>query len=123
MKNRHFRLGLIISLPLLFIVIGSCREELETGDKQSLDENVESVAGLKAAADLPGRHLAANCFQCHGTNGHAGELKIAGQGAGGMIDKLNEYKSKDPRSNIMHVHAAGYTPEEIKLIAEYFSKQ
>jgi len=123
MKNRHLRLGLIFSLPLLFMVMGSCKEEFETGDKQNTDESVESAVTLKAAADLPGRSLAANCFQCHGTNGYAGELKIAGQGAGGMIDKLNEYKSKDPRSNIMYVHAAGYTQEEIKLIAEYFSKQ
>ena len=94
--------------------------QMENTDKA----NVASELSLKASTiDLPGRTLAANCFQCHGTNGYAGELKIAGQSASGIISELNEMKLKDPRSNIMNVHARGYTDEQIKLIADYISKQ
>ena len=73
--------------------------------------------------DLPGRVLASNCFQCHGTNGYAGELKIGEQSASSIISDINEMKTKDPRSNIMNVHAKAYTTEEIKIIAKYISKQ
>jgi sulfide dehydrogenase cytochrome subunit len=53
----------------------------------------------------------------------AGELKIAGESASEIIGELNEMRAKDPRSNIMNVHALAYTTDEIKLIADYFSKQ
>ena len=111
-----------ISMFSMFL-FSSCRDEMsqmENTDKA----NVASELSLKASTiDLPGRTLAANCFQCHGTNGYAGELKIAGQGASEIISKFNEFKAKDPRSNIMNVHAHGYTDEQIKLIADYISKQ
>ena len=93
----------------------------------STDESVASTnqtATLKAGAiDLPGRVLASNCFQCHGTNGYAGELKIGEQSASSIISDINEMKTKDPRSNIMIVHAKAYTTEEIQLIANYISQQ
>jgi sulfide dehydrogenase cytochrome subunit len=67
--------------------------------------------------------LAFNCFQCHGTNGYATELKIGEQSASSIISDTNEMKTKDPRSNIMVVHAKAYPDEEIKLIANYISQQ
>jgi len=71
----------------------------------------------------PGRTLAANCFQCHGTDGFAGELKIAGQGAAEIIATLDQMRAQSPRANIMNVHAAAYTTQEIALIADYFDHQ
>jgi sulfide dehydrogenase cytochrome subunit len=76
-----------------------------------------------ASVNLAGRALAANCFQCHGTNGNAGELKIAGESASEIISELTEMRGKNPRSNIMNLHAAAYTTSEISLIATYFSQQ
>jgi sulfide dehydrogenase cytochrome subunit len=76
-----------------------------------------------ATLDLPGRVLASNCFQCHGTNGYAGELKIGEQSASSIISDINEMKTKDPRANIMNVHARAYTTEEMQLIANYISQQ
>ena len=125
MKNKSFKLILFSVLALVSVIIISCSKDLINENKA--DDTVTKLndaSTLKASTvDLPGRTLAANCFQCHGTNGYAGELKIAGQGASGMVQKLTEMKAKDPRDNIMNVHAGAYTSDEIKLIADYFSKQ
>jgi sulfide dehydrogenase cytochrome subunit len=102
----------------------ACQKDLsEKEDNDQAPRSNPYVVPAAAVADLPGRTLAANCFQCHGTNGYAEELKIAGQGAGGIIDNFTEFRSESPRDNIMNLHAYAYTPEEIKLIAEFISKQ
>ncbi|MFN8355359.1 MAG: cytochrome c class I [Spirosomataceae bacterium] len=80
------------------------------------------AARLAATADLPGRTLAANCFQCHGTNGYGLE-HLAGKSAKEIVDEMTEMQSKNPRADIMNVHAKAYTTAEIKLIADFFSKQ
>ena len=80
-------------------------------------------AATVAATALPGRTLAANCFQCHGTDGYASELKIAGESRSEIVSELNEMRAEDPRRNIMNVHASAYTPAEITLIADYFAAQ
>ncbi|MDP3642587.1 MAG: cytochrome c class I [Bacteroidota bacterium] len=125
MKIKSMKFKLFSTLVLLSLFLFSCTKDLLPGDKpEKTGISSESSLTLKAAPlDLPGRTLAANCFQCHGTNGYAGELKIAGQGTSGMIQELTEMKAKDPRDNIMNVHARAYTSDEIKLIADYFSKQ
>jgi sulfide dehydrogenase cytochrome subunit len=109
----------------LTLTVTSCSKEPLTEsyiDEAALAEQSEFL--LKAGnVTTPGRALAANCFQCHGTNGYAGELKIAGESSSGIVSELTEMKSKNPGSNIMNAHAAGYTAEQIKLIGDYFSKQ
>jgi cytochrome subunit of sulfide dehydrogenase len=70
----------------------------------------------------PGRTLAANCFQCHGTDGYGLE-HLAGQSAREISGELMEMQFKPARQDIMAVHAQAYTAEEINLIADYFSKQ
>lgn len=82
-----------------------------------------TTAGLSVNMNLPGRTLAANCFQCHGTNGYAGELKIATMSISEITNKMNQYASAPANGDIMNVHAMAYTPSEINLIADYFSKQ
>jgi sulfide dehydrogenase cytochrome subunit len=105
------------------LTLFSCKDNMMPPEEAE-NSGAESELMLKASViDLPGRVLASNCFQCHGTNGYAGELKIGEQSASSIISDINEMKSKDPRSNIMNVHARAYTPEEIKLIADYISKQ
>jgi sulfide dehydrogenase cytochrome subunit len=125
MKFKSFKLILFSALVLLTTFVISCNKDLT--DENQVDGTVTNSNAdltLKAGAiDLPGRLLASNCFQCHGTNGYAGELKIGEQSASSIISDINEMKNKDPRSNIMNVHAKAYTTEEIKLIADYISKQ
>ncbi len=110
---------------LLIVLAFSCsKDQLKEISPEETTASTNQTATLKAGAiDLPGRVLASNCFQCHGTNGYAGELKIGEQSASSIISDINEMKTKDPRSNIMIVHAKAYTDEEIKLIANYISQQ
>jgi len=118
------KLKSLITLLLLAMIVFSCKDEVIQTDKENTVANSEPPVSLKAGViEMPGRLLASNCFQCHGTNGYAGELKIGEQSASSIISDLNEMKAKDPRSNIMNLHARAYTTAEIKLIAEYISKQ
>lgn len=73
----------------------------------------------------PGRLLASNCFQCHGTNGRAvGDMeKLAGKSANEIYEELLEMKGKPANGNIMHVHARGYTDAQLRLIADYLARQ
>ena len=75
-----------------------------------------------ATLNHPGRTLAANCFQCHGTDGYGME-HLAGERVSEIVDELQEIQFEPARKDIMAVHAQAYTAEEIKLIADYFSKQ
>lgn len=110
---------------LLIVLAFSCsKDQMKDISADESATSTNQALTLKAGAiDLPGRVLASNCFQCHGTNGYAGELKIGEQSASSIISDINEMKTKDPRSNIMIVHAKAYTDEEIKLIATYISQQ
>ena len=124
MKKNPRTVGGMMTILALTASLVSCRKETFTEpDMSALEDSKPKTSVTASNMDLPGRTLAANCFQCHGTNGVAGELKIAGESASEIISELNEMRAKDPRSNIMNVHALAYTPDEIKLIADYFSKQ
>jgi len=70
----------------------------------------------------PGRLLASNCFQCHGTNGSGGFDRI--QGSNELLSELRKFASgeEDP-SGIMAAHAVGYTDAQLQLIADFLSKQ
>ncbi|MDP2827104.1 MAG: c-type cytochrome [Sulfuricellaceae bacterium] len=84
-----------------------------------------SSAATTVAAPHPGRLLASNCFQCHGTNGRAvsGFESLAGESAAEIYKEMKEMQRDPAGENIMHVHARGYTDQELQLIADYFSKQ
>ncbi|MBK6334988.1 MAG: hypothetical protein IPF60_04160 [Betaproteobacteria bacterium] len=68
----------------------------------------------------PGRLLASNCFQCHGTNGSGGFDRI--KGSTEVLSELRKFASgeEDP-TGIMAAHAVGYTDEQLQLIADYLS--
>ena len=123
MKRKVFKAASMGALFLATVSFYSCKEDQIT-EETKLNPEAGSELTLKAATiDLPGRVLASNCFQCHGTNGYAGELKIGEQSASSIISDMNEMRTKSPGSNIMNVHARAYTTEEIKLIANYISQQ
>jgi len=125
MKIKFFKLIFFSSLMLVLMLVFSCAEDfVNQNQTEEVEANTNGSVVLKSGEiDLPGRVLASNCFQCHGTNGYAGELKIGEQSASSIISDINEMKTKDPRANIMNVHARAYTKEEIQLIADYISKQ
>lgn len=87
------------------------------------------AGGTQAAATVPlsehpGKIMAGNCFQCHGTDGKGGPFEgIAGESAASLYSDLKELQqSTDPEEAIMRVHALAYTDAQLRLIADYFSK-
>jgi cytochrome subunit of sulfide dehydrogenase len=83
-----------------------------------------------AQAQSPGRLLASNCFQCHGTNGKPGAggfERLAGKSEAEIYEELLELRKPpntvEPEKEIMAVHANGFTLSELRLIARFFSQQ
>ena len=73
-----------------------------------------------------GRLLASNCFQCHGTNGNpmvAGFGRLAGKSSDDLFKALKELQAESDANEIMKVHALGYSDPQLRLIADYFSRQ
>ena len=76
------------------------------------------VAAVPASAAEPGRLLASQCAQCHGTNGAGpGFEEIAGKD---IFNDLIEMKYR-PIEGIMERQARGYTDEQLRLISDYLS--
>ena len=100
---------------------------MKTRDKTTLAALalLGALAALPAAAQTAandGRLLASGCFQCHGTAGLKGGFgTLAGIPKTDMLNKLNDMRRKDARSNIMYPHARGYTTYQLDLIAGYFA--
>jgi cytochrome c553 len=85
---------------------------------------LSSAMPLGASAQPPvDRALAANCFQCHGTDGRAvnGMPSIAGKDADSLFKRTREYQRSDKLNDIMVRQAKGYTDAQISQIAEYFA--
>ena len=80
-----------------------------------------ALAQTTSAVEVPGRLLASNCFQCHGTNGSGGFERLAGMSSSEIIKEMQEMRRENP-PEMMDVHARSYTDAQIKLIAAYFAK-
>jgi cytochrome c553 len=85
------------------------------------------AVSAQEAIDNPGRLLASNCFQCHGTNGTpvaGGFDKIAGGSAKEIISELSEMRASAIAGSehpVMTVHAQAYSLAEIDLMARYLA--
>lgn len=88
-----------------------------------------AFAASLAAAQSPdpnlARNIAANCANCHGTNGVSagGMPSLAGQSRADLVRKMQDYKAGRTPSTIMTQLAKGYTDEQIELAAGYFAAQ
>jgi sulfide dehydrogenase cytochrome subunit len=69
----------------------------------------------------PGRLLASNCFQCHGTEGRGGFETLAGESSSEIYNDMKEMQAETAGQNIMDAHSKGYSDSELKLIADYFA--
>jgi len=69
--------------------------------------------------------LASMCNTCHGTNGKGAKPMpgISGEEPDDFIDLMQAFANGEEPTSIMDRHAQGYTEAELKLLAEYFSKQ
>ena len=70
-----------------------------------------------------GAMLSITCAGCHGTDGKStGAIpSIAGKSADYIEKAMVEFRDDKRPSTVMKRHATGYSDDEIKLIAEYFS--
>jgi sulfide dehydrogenase cytochrome subunit len=81
-----------------------------------------TTAGARAAEPIAAAELlASNCFNCHGPYGASlGAIPaLKGMNAELIARNLNQFKSGEKPSTIMHRIAKGYTDAEIVAIAKY----
>lgn len=84
------------------------------------------VAHADAGADArTARYLAANCANCHGTEGTAqgATPSLAGRPKAYIVDQMKGFREGKRSATIMHQLAKGYTDQQVELIADYFSRQ
>lgn len=83
-----------------------------------------SVPVAQAQVAQPGRLLASNCFQCHGTNGKGpGFDSLAGKSTAEIYRKLQQFQAGQEGNGIMARHAMAYTDEQLRLISAWFAAQ
>lgn len=77
-------------------------------------------AQLRAAA-----YMAANCANCHGTNGKsAGAMPgLAGLPRAYLVRQMQDFRDGRRAATLMHQIAKGYTDEQYELMGEFFSRQ
>jgi cytochrome c553 len=73
----------------------------------------------------PGAQLAASCAMCHGTAGRSagGNEPLAGMPRDELVRKFSDFRSGSRPATVMHQIAKGYTDDQVRLIADYFSAQ
>jgi sulfide dehydrogenase cytochrome subunit len=69
--------------------------------------------------------LSNSCAACHGTDGRSpGEIpSINGKSAEFLSQALHDFREGKRAATVMGRHASGYSDEEIRLIADYFSSR
>jgi cytochrome c553 len=87
-----------------------------------------ALASAQAPAPEAARaaqYLAANCANCHGTNGQAkGAMpSLAGQPKATIIEQMKAFRDGKRPGTIMPQLAKGYTDQQIELAADFFSRQ
>ncbi len=103
-------------------------------NKRSIQLTLASLAlcgaGLAQASGhalpaSPPPYFAANCANCHGTDGKSSAAipAIAGKDREWLETVLLAYKAGTRPATIMHQLAKGYSDAEIATLADYFSKQ
>lgn len=83
-----------------------------------------SFGAQAQTAPPPGRLLASNCFQCHGTNGKGpGFDTLVGKSASELYKDLKEFQSGKEGTGIMTRHAMGYTDVQLRELSAWLSTQ
>jgi sulfide dehydrogenase cytochrome subunit len=69
--------------------------------------------------------LANPCAGCHGTDGESlgGMPSIKGKSSGFIIQALKDFRDGNRRATVMDRIAKGYTDDQIKLLADYYSSR
>jgi cytochrome c553 len=72
-----------------------------------------------------GRYVAANCANCHGTNGVAkGAMpSLAGQKKDYIVEQMRAFRDGKRPATVMHQISKGYTDAQIDAVADHFARQ
>jgi len=83
-----------------------------------------SADAVAADANL-GRDIAANCANCHGTDGRSRGVvpSLAGQDKAYIVQQMKDFRDGKRPSTIMQQLAKGYTDPQIEAAAAYFAAQ
>jgi sulfide dehydrogenase cytochrome subunit len=86
--------------------------------------NSASAADVGPYANL-GRDIAANCANCHGTDGwsSAAVPSLAGRDAAAIVQRMKEFRDGRRAATVMQQLAKGYTDAQIEAAAAYFAAQ
>jgi len=86
---------------------------------------VVAAPTLAQQPDQSAAYLAANCANCHGTQGRgAGAMpSIAGQNKEYLVEQMRAFRDGKRPATVMQHLAKGYTDAQINLIAEHFARQ
>ena len=85
-----------------------------------------AVGADAVAADANlGRDIAANCANCHGTDGRSRGVvpSLAGQDKAYIAQQMKDFRDGKRPSTIMQQLAKGYTDSQIEAAAAYFAAQ
>jgi cytochrome c553 len=84
-----------------------------------------AAGNISAATKDTGRDVAANCANCHGTDGRsrAAVPSLAGRDPSELIRQMRDFRDGKRASTIMRQLARGYTDAEIEAAAAYFGAQ
>jgi cytochrome subunit of sulfide dehydrogenase len=89
-----------------------------------------AVTVFALAADVSqypnlGRDIAANCANCHGTDGRSrGAIpSLAGQDAATIVQRMKEFRDGRRTATVMQQLAKGYTDAQIEAAAAYLAAQ
>jgi cytochrome c553 len=81
------------------------------------------VASAQSSYPNTARDLAANCANCHGTEGRAvsGMPRLAGRARGDISRAMREFRDGKRPGTVMPQLSKGYTDAEIDAMARYFA--
>ena len=91
--------------------------------------NAQTVPAQPAdgPAALRTRGLAAQCAQCHGTDGRAlpgAEVQgLAGMPASKFVEQMKAFRSGSRPSSVMQQLAKGFSDAQVDQLARYFASQ
>ena len=87
--------------------------------------SVAYVSEVIALEITRGMMLSNSCAACHGTDGKSpGAIpSIYGKTARFIVQALHDFRDGKRPATVMGRHAAGYSDDEIRLIANYFSSR
>ena len=100
------------------------RQSLRARLKPPTWEGADGRAHILGTDHL-GRDIAANCANCHGTDGRSrgATPSLAGQDAAVFVQRMKEFRGGRRAATVMQQLAKGYTEAQIEAAAAYFAAQ